>query len=266
MRATLSRRFPPLCALARMPVLLACALSLAACSGRPDTLQEIQDRGALYIGLDPSYPPFEALAPDGELYGLDVDLGSELAQRLGVESHFVLVGYDGLYDALLVRQVDVLISALVVEPGRMDDVAYSIVYFDAGLALVAPADGQDDIGGMRDLAGRTLAVEYATEGDVAARRWARRLGDLSVLPLTTADEALAAVGAGEADAALVDGISGRLYVREHPELALVPELVTSAPYAAAVRADDRPLLRAVDEALETMAAEGALEAILERYF
>ena len=142
MRATLSRRFPSLCALALMPVLLACALSLAACSGRPDTLQEIQDRGALYIGLDPSYPPFEALAPDGELYGLDVDLGSELAQRLGVESHFVLVGYDGLYDALLVRQVDVLISALVVEPGRMDDVAYSIVYFDAGLALVAPADGK----------------------------------------------------------------------------------------------------------------------------
>jgi ABC-type amino acid transport substrate-binding protein len=252
--------------LARVAVLLACVLPLAACSGRPDTLQEIQDRGALYIGLDPSYPPFEALAPDGELYGLDVDLGRELADRLGVESHFVLIGYDGLYDALLVGQVDVLISALVVEPGRMDDVAYSAVYFDAGLVLVVPADVGGTIGGMRDLAGRTVAVEYAAEGEVEARRWGRRLGDLSVLPLTTAAEALAAVRSGEADAALVDGISGRLSVREYPDLALVPETVTSAPYAVAVRADDRSLLRAIDDALERMAAEDTLETILGRFF
>jgi ABC-type amino acid transport substrate-binding protein len=251
--------------LAWVAVLLACILPLAACSGRPDTLQEIQDRGALYIGLDPSYPPFEALAPDGELYGLDVDLGQELAGRLGVDSHFVLIGYDGLYDALLVGQVDVLISALVVEPGRMDDVAYSAVYFDAGLVLVVPADA-GKIGGMRDLTGQTVAVEYAAEGDVEARRWARRLGDLSVLPLTTAAEALAAVRSGEADAALVDGISGRLSVREYPDLVLVPETVTSAPYAVAVRADDRSLLRAIDDALERMAAENTLETILGRFF
>jgi ABC-type amino acid transport substrate-binding protein len=265
MTAGLGRCFSRCRALARAPVLLGCALLLAACSGRPDALQEIQDRGALYIGLDPSYPPFEALAPDGELYGLDVDLGRELADRLGVESHFVLIGYDGLYDALLVGQVDVLISALVVEPGRMDDVAYSATYFDAGLVLVAPADARGDIGGMQDLAGRTVAVEYATEGDVEARRWARRLGDLSVRPSDTADEALAAVRAGAADAALVDGISGRLYVREHPGLALVPELVTSAPYAVGVRADDRALLGAVNDALDRMVTEGVLDAILARW-
>jgi len=262
----LARGFSPPCVLARTAVLLGCVLSLVACSGRPDTLQEIQDRGELYIGLDPSYPPFEALAPDGELYGLDVDLGRELADRLAVGSHFVLIGYDGLYDALQVGQVDLLISALVVEPGRMDDVAYSTVYFDAGLVLVVPAGDEGDIDGMGDLGGQTLGVEYATEGDVEARRWARRLGDLSVLPLTTAGEAMAAVGSGAADAALVDGISGRLYVREHPDLTLVPEPVTSAPYAVAVRADDRSLLRAVDAALEAMAADGALETILSRFF
>ena len=64
----------------------------------------------------------------------------------------------------------------------------------------------------------------------------------------------------------MDGISGRLYVREHPDLTLVPEPVTSAPYAVAVRADDRSLLRAVDAALEAMAADGALETILGRFF
>ncbi len=238
---------------------------LVACTGRPDTLEEIQARGILYIGLDPSYPPFEALGPEGELFGLDVDLGRELAGRLAVEPSFVLVGYDGLYDALAVGRTDLLISALAVEPGRTEDVAYSTSYFDAGLVLVVPSNRMQELAGMRDLDGRTVAVEYATEADAEARRWSRRLGDLTVLPLPTADDALAAVLGGTADAALVDGISARLYTREQPDLTLSPELVTSQPYAVVVRAEDRSLLRAVNAALEQMAGERRLEAMLERW-
>jgi ABC-type amino acid transport substrate-binding protein len=243
------------------------ALVLAGCGGRSKTLQAIQARGALYVGLDPSYPPFEALAPDGVLYGLDVDLGRALAVRLPagegaaggrLAAHFVLVGYDGLYHALEVGEVDALISALVVEPGRMDDVAYSIPYFDAGLVLVVPGEGAA-ARSMEALAGRTVAVEYATEADVEARRWARRLRDLTVAPLTTADEAMAAVAAGRADAALVDSISAHLYVGDHPGLAMVEERVTSEAYAVAVRAEDGALLKAIDGALGEMAADGTLD-------
>jgi len=249
----------------RISGLIFCVLSLAACSGRPDTLQEIQERSTLYIGLDPSYPPFEALASGGELYGLDVDLGRELAGRLGVESNFVLLSYDGLYHALDVGQVDLLISALVVEPGRMDDVAYSNSYFDAGLVLVRFAGAAGELTEMGALLGQTVAVEYATEGEVEARRWGRRLGDLTVRPLTTAADALTAVRSGEADLALVDGISARLYLRDYPDLVLAPELVTSQPYAIVVRADDRSLLRAVNDAMEGMAVDGVLDAILARW-
>jgi ABC-type amino acid transport substrate-binding protein len=252
----------------RLHPVLAIAWSLSllvTCTGRPDTLEEIRARGTLYIGLDPSYPPFEALDPEGELFGLDVDLGRELAGRLGVEASYVLVGYDGLYDALAVGRTDVLVSALVVEPGRTEDVAYSTSYFDAGLVLVVPSNRMQELAEMRDLDGRTVAVEYAAEADVQARRWARRLADLTVLPLPTADDALAAVLAGTADAALVDGISARLYTREQPDLTLSAELVTSEPYSVVVRAEDRSLLRAVNAALEQMAAEGRLEAMLKRW-
>jgi len=240
---------------------------LVACSGRPDTLQEIRKRGVLHVGLDPSYPPFEALAPDGVLFGLDVDLGRELAGRLApdVVANFVFISYDGLYDALAIGQVDVLISALVVEPGRMEDFAYSASYFDAGLALVVPAGAAGDIKEMQDLAGRTVALEYATEGEVEARRWARRLANLTVRPLTTAEEALAAVLEGTADAALVDRISARLYLRENPTLTLVPRPVTTEPYALVVRAKDQMLLQAINEALEGMAAEGVLDAFLSHW-
>ena len=246
---------------------------LAGCGDRSKTLEEIQARGALYIGLDPSYPPFEALAPDGTLYGLDVDLGRALAARLpagetagqgGLAAHFVLISYDGLYHALEMGEVDVLISALVVEPGRMDDVAYSASYFDAGLVLVVP-DGEETIRSMGDLSGRTVAVEYATEADVEARRWARRLRDLAVQPLTTTDEAMGAVLAGEADAALVDSIAAHLYLAEHAGLAMADEMVTSDVYAVVVRIQDRALLEVINAALATLEADGELGEIRARW-
>lgn len=252
-----------------------CLFCLVACSAQTDTMEAIQRRGALYIGLDPSYPPFAALAPDGVLYGLDVDLGRALTQRLfperkgdvgGVKAHFVFLGYDGLYHALEVGEVDILISALVIDPGRMDKVAYSDSYFDAGLVLIVQLKDKDEIREVRDLVGRSVAVEYATEAEVEARRWSRRLGDLAIQPVLTAEDALTLVLSGAAQAALVDGISARLFLREHPGLFLVPEPVSSEACAVALRIEDRALLRAVNAALEDLAADGELEEILDRWF
>ena len=245
--------------------LLVGLLLLTACSGRADSLETIQERGVLRIGLDPTYVPFEALAPDGGLYGLDVDLGRELASRLGVEASFVLLGYDGLYDSLEIEEVDVLISALWVEPERSRDVAYSTPYVDAGLRLVVRADLPTPPQNMEGMAGRSLAVEYASAADAEARRWARRLGDLTVEPLNTADEAMAAVESGTADAALVDAITARLYRREHQNLVLVEEPITSEPYAVALRAGERSLLKAIDAALAEMEADGTLQVIRDRW-
>src|SRR5262245_44631595 len=81
---------------------------LGGCQGREaQRWEQIQENGVLRVGLDPTYPPFET-ADDGELRGLDVDLARALAAELGLEVQFVYFGYDGLYDALLSNQVDVL--------------------------------------------------------------------------------------------------------------------------------------------------------------
>jgi hypothetical protein len=76
--------------------------------------------------MDASFPPFEFWDGEGNLVGFDVDLGREIAARLGVRVEFVAnLSYDGLYDALAAEQVDVVISALYVDPTRMADFAYS---------------------------------------------------------------------------------------------------------------------------------------------
>lgn len=237
---------------------------LIACRPSSDALDRVLESRVLRVGMDASFPPFEYVDGEGNLVGFDVDLARELAARLGVEPQFVAnLPYDGLYDALTAGQVDVVISALYADPARTADFAYSTPYFDAGQVLVVPGDAEG-IGGMEDLAGRTLAVEFGSAGDVEARAWSQRLTNLSILPCATAAEALAKVAAGEADAALVDHLSALAWTGEG--LRVVGEPVTEEPYAVAARRQDRHLLRAVNEALEGMGADGTLDRLQERWF
>lgn len=245
-----------------LPVL--CSLLLASCSSA-DRLDRILETGVLRVGMDASYPPFEYLDGEGNLVGLDVDLGRELAARLGVEARFVAnLSYDGLYDALTADQVDVVISALYVDPTRMADFAYSRSYFNAGEVLVVRA-GTEGIADMADLSGRTLAVEWGSEGDVVARQWARRLVGLTVLPCPTADEVLARVVSGEADAALVDHLSALAGMGQGLPLEIVGDPVTDELYAVAVRRRDGALLRAVNGALTAMEEDGTLPRLRQRW-
>jgi len=163
--------------------------------------------------------------------------------------------------------VDVVISALVVNPARAADFAYSTPYFDAGQLLVVQEKPdrfrktcQVSIEGMAGLSGCTLAVEFGSQGDLEARKWARRLPDLTVVPCQTAAEALATVVVGETDGALVDRVSALT-----AGLVIVGEPVVEEPYAVAVRRESQQLLRAINETLAEMEADGTLEMLTARW-
>jgi polar amino acid transport system substrate-binding protein len=237
---------------------------LAGCGQREESWPRIEREGVLRVGLDPTFPPFEVTAGES-VEGFDVDLARALAEALGLEAEFVYFGYDGLYDALATEQVDVLISAMVIVPGRTRDFAYSEPYFNAGEILVLP--GGSEIEEMADFSGKRLAVELGAQGHVEATQWAKRLPDLTVIPYTSADEALDGAAAGEVDGALVDGVSGRLYLKDQAEIDLrrAAEPVTVEPYAMIVRIEDETLLARLDDALLSLKESGQLNSLLEKW-
>ncbi|HLY27142.1 MAG TPA: transporter substrate-binding domain-containing protein [Aggregatilineales bacterium] len=217
--------------------------------------------GVLTVGMDASYPPF-ADVRGTQPEGLDVDIANEIGRRLGVKVQIANMGFDGLYEALKDQQVDALISALPVDPTRVGTVLYSRSYVDAGQAIVSRDGRYPD---MASLDGRTLAVEYGSEGDETARLWQRRLHVLKIVHFTTADDALNALQQGQADAALCDTITTRLYIAKHPGLVISPELVTHSPYAAATRTSSYDLAGAINDALDAMQKDGTLTVILDRW-
>ena len=255
---------------AALAVFVLCSLlTLAGCREADPSLQRIQQAGVLRVGLDPSWPPFEYVDPHGAIVGFDVDLAYAIGRRLGVEVHLVVSGWEGLYAAMAAGQFDVAISALPYDPWRTQEVAYSVSYFDAGPVVVAPLDG--GVSEENDLAGRTVHVEFGSEGDVQARRLQRRVPGIEIVPHDTAQEALDAVAAGAAStataasAAVVDAVSARLYIRDDPRLQIVGDPLYNESYVIAMPAGARALQRAIDQALAEMRESSELEGLLDRW-
>jgi len=238
-------------------------IALLAARRPPDKAwNQVRQSGVVRFGMDPNYWPFDGLTVSGEFAGLDVDLAREIAGRLGLRAEFVIIGSDGLYDALTTGRCDAVISALTPDAKRRWDTVYTTPYFDAGLVFVLPAASASRFGG--DLTGRTIAVEFGSDGDARARWLVRRTVGLRVLTRDTLDEAMQAVESGLADAALTDTTTARQYIAGHPALG-IGSRQTSDPYVIAVRMAAPELFRALDRALAQIKADGTLERIIEQW-
>lgn len=217
--------------------------------------------GTARIGVDASYPPFAVATADG-LFGLEIDLGNAIAEYAGIPAQFTNMGFDGIYDVLRADQVDIVISSLQIEPHRLNDVRYTRHYFNAGLVLVTT---NPDITAMADLPGYALAYEFGSEADGVARQWLRRVLPFDTRPYELPEHALDAVRLGEAEAALVDSISARVYLCNHPQWTAESYSVTDRWYVIATRRDRRRTWQVVNEALQALDDSGELDAMQQRW-
>src|SRR5205085_12417797 len=119
---------------------------------------------------------------------------------------------------------------------------------------------------LRWAGGKTLAVEYGSSGHALVRQWEQRAAGVSVLPKSTAAEALAALEQGAAAAAVVDAISAYDYLVGHPALKLAGPPLEPEPYVIAVGIKSQTLLREIDQALADMEADGSLAALRVKWF
>ena len=244
-------------------IVLALVVFFALQRDAPVDRPEAFPRGEIVIGIDASYPPF-AIDEGGILTGLDIDVAEAIATEIGLPARFVNIGYYGLYDALISGKVDLLISALRVEPSRMADVLYTRHYFDNGLVLVFGSGlGRAD---LEAIDGMSVAYEYASGSDAQVRTWEDEGRLVERRPYEQPEYALDALRLSLADAALVDAITYLLYQNEHDAFKGDFVFVTQEYYALAVRADRVESFKVVDGALAALKESGDIARLIDKWF
>jgi ABC-type amino acid transport substrate-binding protein len=228
--------------------------------------ERIQREGVVRVGMDASFPPFEAVDDQGRFSGLDVDLATALAERWGVRVEFVNVHFDGLYDALRADRFDLIISALPYDRTMTRDVAYTVSYYDAGQVLLAPA-AVGNVQSIADLDGRRCGVELGSEAHQLVRQVARDRGlSIEVVAVREAGELPERLLAGEMDGIVCDSLTAHDWMARWPDLRPAGPPLTSDPYVIAARPTSPELLRQVNLALQEWRATGYLDELQDRWF
>lgn len=220
----------------------------------------VQRTGVWRVGMDPSFPPFEMTNETGEVVGFDVDLARALARRWGVRVEIVGIGFDGLIDAVKAHKVDTAISAIPYDPLLTKDVRFSEPYFDAGWRVVVPR--RSSLHTLADLAGARVAVEWGSEGDVWARRLQREHAGMRLVLKPSLEEALAALTTGEADAAVVDGVT---YYLHRDMWRQVGKALSHDPYVIVMPIEAFQLQKEVNATLKALQQEDVINALEKRW-
>lgn len=169
----------------------------------------IRQRGALVVGSDNAYAPWEYLAgADGQTpMGIDVDLGMAIARVLDLTFESRTAPFATILPSLGANY-DIGLSAFSITAERMK--AVNFVAYAATTSLWAVRAGNPTAFDPADYCGRTVAVQSGSrhEEHVAADNddcVAAGKPAVTVLPFATAPEALTRVAAGGADATVSGG-------------------------------------------------------------
>ncbi len=245
-------------------VVLGLIISAAQQPQTDETWEGVLERGALRVGMDASYPPFEVVDANGDFFGYDVDLARSLGERWGVEVQFVNVSFDGLYDALLADRFDIIISALPYDQTRTQDVSYTQSYFNAGEVLLVREGG--GIASVDDLNGNCVAVELGSEGHQQILLQVRNKGlELEIMTLQSSDELVLACADSGVDAIACDRVKA-LELLSTCSGWYVVESLTEEPYVIAVLPEAATLLEETDIALEAWLADGFVDELAGKWF
>src|SRR5690606_34456587 len=81
-------------------------------TAEPSVIDEIKARGHLSMAMSGKYPPFNFINVNNELDGFDVDIGKEIAKRLGVEAKPLTTEWDGIITGLTTQKYDIVLGSL----------------------------------------------------------------------------------------------------------------------------------------------------------
>jgi polar amino acid transport system substrate-binding protein len=240
----------------------------------------------LLICTDFPYPPQEFFDANGDPQGLDIEIGNEIANRLGLKVQYVNSVFDTIIAAVTSGKCDIIISAQNITADRSKQIS-QIPYFEAGQSMVAAKGNPQNINTTMDLCGKSAAAESGTtEAD-----YLQGTGDYKDNGLTQAcaaagkaainvvvtqkdTDALQQLQSGKVAVYFADSPVAGYYTVQHPDQFQVVGQVLE-PIAEGIgvpcgtedctNAPLSPVGAAVKAALDSMKADGTYLKILQKF-
>jgi polar amino acid transport system substrate-binding protein len=196
----------------------------------------IVSAGTIKVGTDATYPPNEYVE-NGEIIGMDIDMGNAIGEVLGVKFTYTNSPFDAILPGVTSGKYDLGISSFTANAERQKVVNFA-TYLNAG-TLWATKTGNPAGITIDDACGKKVSVQKGTVqvADIQARSKACTDGGKSAIEISqyqNQTDATGAVVSGKADAMLADLPVTAYAISTTGTLEAVGEVYDSAPYGIAV--------------------------------
>jgi polar amino acid transport system substrate-binding protein len=121
----------------------------------------IASAGKIVYCSDISGPPLGFFDENSQPTGSDIDLGKEIAKRLGVKAEFANTPFSGIVPALQAKNCDAILSQLFDKPARREVIDF-VDYMNSSQSLLVAKGNPKNIKSLDDLSGIKVAVENGT--------------------------------------------------------------------------------------------------------
>ncbi len=216
------------------------------------------------VGMSGRYFPFTFVKLD-KLQGFEVDLWDEIGRRNDYNVEYVTASFSGLFGLLETGRIDTISNQITITDVRKAKYLFADPYVVDG-AQIAVRKGRDDIQGIEDLEGKTVAVNLGSNFEQLLRDYDKD----NKINIKTYDTAIEHdVALGRADAFVMD----RLSVLEVIKKTGLPLQLAGQPFETIENAwpfvkneKGTKLQVEVNKALIDMRADGTLEKISLKWF
>ncbi|RID92613.1 amino acid ABC transporter [Gemmobacter lutimaris] len=226
------------------------ATALLALTGGAAAAQTVR------LGTEGAYPPFNFIDDNGQVAGFEREVGDELCKRAELTCEWVTNDWDSIIPNLQSGNYDVIIAGMSITDERSKVISFSENYFPPAASAYVAAEEGADLKGVISAQVGTIQAGYVAESGA------------TLLEFATPDETIGAVRNGEAAAVFADKDFLKPYVEQsNGELMFVGDDVElGGGVGLGFRQSDTELREKFTAAIQSMKADGTLNAALKKHF
>ena len=253
-------------------LLLGAALAAAAlpafaqtCAPRVPDSELVKPR-TLTLSTNPTLPPMQYVNAQGQLVGMRVELGAEIARRLCLSVEHVRVEFAAMIPGLAARRWDMINTGMFYTEERAK-LMYLVRYEEQAISISVPRGNPRNIRRLEDLAGLTVGVEqggfeFRRTQDIAKALEEKGLKPITIRPFDNFAVSFQSLRVGQLDAAVSIDSTAKEY-DERGEFTRAISGLFGTPINFGFRS--KVLAQAVAVVLGEMKADGSFGALLEKY-
>ncbi len=173
-------------------------------NAKAQTKFETIEKGVLTFGTNATFPPFEYIGDDGKVTGFDIELGSLIAEKLGLKAKFIDMSFEAILPAIKNKKLDAGIAGLTKTPEREKEAAFSISYFEGKQFILTRND--KNIENEKSFENLTVATQIGTTANEIAKKLSTKVKNLKLKEYDSNDIMVEDLVQKKIDAVILDEI------------------------------------------------------------